>query len=368
MLGVIIGVGSVIVAVGFAKGSTSSITSSIEGTGTNLITINLMGRRTSQIKYDDVAKKLDELEGIDGYTPVLNSTVYLKNKDKESYSVSIVGANENYATIQDKTIGEGRFLTSFDVEGKLDVAVIGTYTASQMFNEDEEVLGNYIKINGQKFKVVGILTETASSEEGTADDTVIIPYTVMQRILNFGNNISTITMRSSSHEDTQDIVDKTKALLYELYQNEDYYRVSSMESMLETLNSITETLMIVLGGIAAISLIVGGIGIMNIMIVSVTERTREIGIRKAIGAKNRSIMVQFLIESLLITGIAGLIGIAIACGVITIIDELDLVPAVYSPEWMLIGFLSSLMIGVIFGLFPAYKAAKLNPIDALRAE
>ena len=175
-------------------------------------------------------------------------------------------------------------------------------------------------------------------------------------------------MRSSSHEDTQDIVDKTKALLYELYQNEDYYRVSSMEAMLETLNSITETLMIVLGGIAAISLIVGGIGIMNIMIVSVTERTREIGIRKAIGAKNRSIMVQFLIESLLITGIAGLIGIAIACGVITIIDELDLVPAVYSPEWMLIGFLSSLMIGVIFGLFPAYKAAKLNPIDALRAE
>ena len=368
MLGVIIGVGSVIVAVGFAKGSTNSITSSIEGTGTNLITINLMGRRTSSIKYDDVAKKLDTLEGIDGYTPVLNSSVYLKNKDKESFSTSIVGGNENYATIQDKTIGEGRFLTSFDVEGKLDVAVIGTYIAKEMFGEDEEVIGEYIKISGQKFKVVGILTETASSEEGSADDMIIIPYTVMQRLMGMGNNISTVTMRSSKHEDTESIVEKTKALLYELYQNEDYYRVTSMEAMLETLNSVTETLMLVLGGIAAISLIVGGIGIMNIMIVSVTERTREIGIRKAIGARKGNILIQFLIESTIITGIAGLFGIGIGCGIIAIIGKLGIVPAVYSPDWMLIGFGSSLAIGIIFGVFPAYKASSLDPIVALRSE
>lgn len=368
MLGVIIGVASVIVAVGFAKGSTSSITSSIEGTGTNLITITLMGRRTSSIKYNDVAEKLDTLEGIDGYTPVLSSNIYLKNKDKESFSTSCVGANSDYATIQDKTIQEGRFLTSFDVDGKLNVAVIGTYVKNEVFGEDEEAIGNYIKINGHKFKVVGILTETASSEEDSDDDTVIIPYTVMQRVLGLGNNVSTVMMRATGYENTDNIVNQTKNLLYELYQNENYYRVTSMEAMLETLNSITGTLMIVLGGIAAISLVVGGIGIMNIMIVSVTERTREIGIRKAIGAKRINILIQFLIESLIITGIAGMIGIGIACGIIAIIGKIGLVPAVYSVDWMIIGFGSSLAIGVIFGIFPAYKAAKLDPIVALRTE
>ena len=327
-----------------------------------------MGRRTSNIKYDDVAKQLDTLDGIDGYSPIMTSSVYLKNKEKESISTSCVGSNEAYTTVQDKSIQEGRFLTSFDVTGKMNVAVIGTYVAKEVFGEGEEAVGNYLKISGQKFKVVGILTQTASSEEGTADDMVIIPYTVMQRLMEMGNNISTVTIRASGHENTENIVTQTKSLLYELYENEDYYRVTSMEAMLETLNSITNTLMIVLGGIAAISLVVGGIGIMNIMIVSVTERTREIGIRKAIGARRGNILIQFLIESLIITGIAGLIGIALACGIITIIGKIGLVPAVYSVEWMIIGFVSSLAIGVVFGIFPAYKAARLDPIVALRAE
>lgn len=366
MLGVIIGVASVIVAVGFAKGSTSSITSSIEGTGTNLITVMLKGRRTSSITYDDVAKKLETLEDIDGFSPVMNSTAYLKNKDKESFSTSCVGANQDYATVQDKTIQEGRFLTSFDVDGKMNVAVIGTYIADEIFGE-EEAIGNYIKIKGQKFKVVGILTETASSEQGSSDDTVIIPYTVMQRLMGMGNSISSVVMRASGHEDTESIVAQTEKLLYDLYENEDYYQVTSMEAMLETLNSVTDTLMIVLGGIAAISLVVGGIGIMNIMIVSVTERTREIGIRKAIGARKENIMIQFLIESLIITGLAGIAGIGIGCGIIAIIGKIGLVPAVYSLDWMIIALGSSIAIGVIFGIFPAYKAASLDPIVALRS-
>ena len=141
-----------------------------------------------------------------------------------------------------------------------------------------------------------------------------------------------------------------------------------MEAMLETLNSVTETLMLVLGGIAAISLVVGGIGIMNIMIVSVTERTREIGIRKAIGARKGNILIQFLIESTIITGIAGIIGIGIGCGIIAIIGQIGLVPSVYSPDWMFIGFGSFLAIGIIFGVFPAYKASSLDPIVALRSE
>lgn len=365
MLGVIIGVASVIAAVGFAKGSTRSITSSIEGTGTNLITVNLMGRRTSSIGYDDVSLLLDELEGIDGYAPVLNSSTYLKNAEKESFSTTCVGTNSDYATVQDKTIQEGRFLTTFDIEGSMNVVVVGTFVANSIF-PDGDAIGNSIKIGGQKFKIVGILTETESGEEGSADDMVIIPYTVMQRLMGSGS-VSTIYMRSSNHEDTESIVTKTEMLLYSLYENEDYYRVTSQEAMLETLSSITDTLMIVLGGIAAISLVVGGIGIMNIMIVSVTERTREIGIRKAIGARRGNIMIQFLIESLLITGLAGLVGIGIGCLIIYIIGQIGLVPAIYSADWMLISFGSSLVIGVLFGLFPAYKAASLDPIVALRA-
>lgn len=365
MLGVIIGVASVIVAVGFAKGSTSSITSSIEGTGTNLITVNLMGRRTSNIGYDDVSLLLDELDGIDGYAPALNSSTYLKNAENESFSTTCIGTNADYAIVQDKTIQEGRFLTTFDIEGSMNVVVVGTFVANSIF-PDGDAIGNSIKISGQKFKIVGILTETESGEEGSADDIVIIPYTVMQRLMGSGN-ISTIYMRSSSHEDTENIVTKTERLLYSLYENEDYYRVISQEAMLETLSSITETLMIVLGGIAAISLVVGGIGIMNIMIVSVTERTREIGIRKAIGARKGNILIQFLIESLLITGLAGLIGIGIGCLITYVIGKIGLVPAVYSVDWMLISFGSSLAIGVLFGMFPAYKAASLDPIVALRA-
>jgi len=365
MLGVIIGVASVIVAVGFAKGSTSSITSSIEGTGTNLITVNLMGRRTSNIGYDDVSVLLDELEGIDGYAPTLNSSAYLKNAENESFSTTCVGTNADYATVQDKTIQEGRFLTTFDIEGSMNVAVVGTYIANSIFPEGNAV-GNSIKISGQKFKIVGILTETESGEEDGADDMIIIPYTVMQRLMGSGN-ISTIYMRSTNHAETENIVTKTKTLLYGLYENEDYYRVTSQEAMLETLSSITDTLMIVLGGIAAISLVVGGIGIMNIMIVSVTERTREIGIRKAIGARKGNILIQFLIESLLITGLAGLVGIGIGCLIIYIIDQVGLVPAMYSIDWMLISFGSSLAIGVLFGMFPAYKAASLDPIVALRS-
>lgn len=366
MLGVMIGVASVIVAVGFAKGSTSSITSSLEGTGTNVITISLMGRRTSTITYDDVKELLDSLEGIDGYAPLLTSNVYLKNADKESFSTSVLGTNADYDVVQDETVQEGRFLTTFDVDGSMNVAVVGTYVANSLYPEGNAV-GQEIKISGKKFTIVGILTETASGEEGTADDKVLIPYTVMQRLMGTGN-VNTIVMRSSNHEDTEAVVTRTERLLYGLYENEEYYRVTSQEEMLETLNDITNTLMIVLGGIAAISLVVGGIGIMNIMIVSVTERTREIGIRKAIGARRGNIMIQFLIESLFITGIAGLLGILLACVILHGIDASGLVPTVYSVEWMLIAFGTSLGIGILFGIFPAYKAASLDPIVALRTE
>ncbi len=365
MLGVVIGVASVITAVGFAKGSTQSITDSIESIGTNLITINLMGRRTSTITYDDVSEKLEKLEGIDGFAPVINSNVNIKNSKNTSLTTNCVGTNADYSIVQDRTIQEGRFLTTFDISGSMNVVAIGTYIEKELF-PDGDAIGNTIKLNGQNFKVVGILTQMSGGEESTLDDMIIIPYTVAQR-LNRAGNVSTVYMRATNHEDTENVVNNVERLLYDLYENENYYRVTSQEAMLETLNSVTSTMMLVLGGIAAISLIVGGIGIMNIMIVSVTERTKEIGIRKAIGAKRKNILVQFLIESLIITGIAGIIGILFGCGIISIINYFEITTAVYSIEWMIISFGSSLIIGVIFGIFPAYKAASMDPIEALRA-
>ena len=364
MLGVIIGVSAVIIAVGFAEGSTKSITSNIESIGTNMLTVNLMGRRTSDVTYDVVAEELDKIDEIENYASVLNGNVYIKNSKNTSISTNYVGTSENYATVQDKTVQEGRFLTSFDIKGSLNVAVVGTYVANELF-PDGDVVGSYVKFNNQNFKIVGILTQTEDGEEGTADDTIIIPYTVAQRISKAGA-VSTIYVRAKDANNVDSLKENIENVLYKLYENEDYYRVTSQQAMLETLSSVTDTLSIVLAGIAAISLVVGGIGIMNIMIVSVTERTREIGIRKAIGARKINILIQFLIESLIITLLGGITGIIIGCLGITIIGKLDLVPAVYSIKWILISLIVSLLIGVAFGLFPAYKAAKMDPIKALR--
>ncbi len=366
MLGVIIGVASVITAVGFAEGSTESITSDLESnTKTNLLTIRMMGRISSDVEYEDIAEKLDGFEGIDGYSPTVNGSTYIKNSSNTSLSTSYIGTDQNYTLVQDKTISEGRFLTSFDIDGSLNTAVIGSYIANELF-PDGDALGSHISINGQKFKVVGIFTEVASSEESSEDDMIVIPYTVAQRLSRAGS-INTIYVKVTDADNVENTITLLERMLYNLYENEDYYNVTSQEAMLETLSSVTDTLSIILGGIAAISLLVGGIGLMNIMIVSVTERTREIGIRKAVGAKRFDIMLQFLIEALILTILGGLVGILVGCLAITIIGKIGLVPAVYSAKWMFISFIVSLSIGVLFGLFPAYKAANLNPIEALRS-
>ena len=366
MLGVIIGVASVITAVGFAEGSTESITSDLESnTKTNLLTIRMMGRISSDVEYEDIAEELDNLEEIEGYSPTVNGSTYIKNSSNTSLSTNYLGTDQNYNLVQDKTISEGRFLTSFDIDGSLNTVVIGSYVANELF-PDGNAVGSYISINGQKFKVVGIFTEVASSEEDSEDDLIVIPYTVAQRLSRAGS-ISTIYVKVTEAKNIESTITNIERILFKLYENEDYYNVTSQEAMLETLSSVTDTLSIILGGIAAISLLVGGIGLMNIMIVSVTERTREIGIRKAVGAKKFDIMLQFLIEALLLTVIGGLVGILVGCLAITIIGKIGLVPAVYSAKWMFISFIVSLSIGILFGLFPAYKAAKLSPIDALRS-
>lgn len=368
MLGVIIGVGSVITAVAFAQGSTKSITDSIEGLGSNLITIVITGRNSNRnITYDELKTFADENSNdISMLAPTVSGSMTLKAGTKSRNS-SVIGTSEEYEYIRSRHVQSGRFILSFDNDYKLKTAVIGTAVANDLFAGQDPV-GQTMKINGQIFKVVGVLQQIDGGQDSSNDDQVIIPVTVAQR-LSRNARISNFTVQAANANSVQIAMAKLNMYLAGIYGSTDAFTVTNQAQMLSTLNSITDTLMVVLGGIAAISLIVGGIGIMNIMLVSVTERTREIGIRKAIGAKRKNILIQFLIEAIMITGIGGAVGILIGLFCIRfIIGGFHITTPVYSPFWMMLSFGISLGVGVIFGMFPAYKAARLNPIEALRFE
>ncbi len=368
MLGVIIGVGAVIAAVAFAQGATKKITDSIQGLGTNLIQISITGRNSNRnLTYESLKEFADEHSSAISYiAPQINSSVTVKVGDK-SRSTTMNGTSPEYEFIKDTHVQSGRYLLSFDMDYMQKVAVIGTAVANDVFGGEDPV-GKTMKVNGQIFKVVGLLEEKADGQDRSDDDQVIIPVTVAQR-LSRNTIIRTFSVQASSPEIVNSVMEELKVYLTKIYKSADAFSVFNQAQMLSTLNDITGTMAVILGGIAAISLLVGGIGIMNIMLVSVTERTREIGIRKAIGAKRRNILVQFLIEAIMVTGTGGLIGVLLGLGIIRfIIGGLNLTTPVYSPFWISLSFGISLFVGIIFGLFPAYKAARLHPIEALRFE
>lgn len=370
MLGVIIGVGAVIAAVGYAQGTTKNITDSISSMGTNLVRVIITGRGSNRrVSYDQMKVFADENSDIiSGVAPQLNvSGITVKYGSVSMTTTTVLGTSPEYEETNSRPISSGRFLIDSDLEGRSKVAVIGTAVVNTLF-PDTDPLGQKIKLNGNIFTVIGVLTELETGQTSTQDDFIIIPVTVAQRL---GRNSSirnfSVLAQDASNIDT--VVEKLEAFLLGIYKNENSYSVINSEQMLETLDEVTGTMMAMLGGIAAISLVVGGIGIMNIMLVSVTERTREIGIRKAIGAKKRSILIQFLIEAVMITGLGGLIGILFGVGIIKFIfGGLNIVPEAYSTFWMTTSFGISLLTGVAFGMFPAVKASNLNPIDALRFE
>lgn len=368
MLGVIIGVSSVIAAVGFAQGSTKSMTDTIESLGTNLIQVNIFGRNSNRkVTYDQIKEFAEENSAeIAAVAPTssANGTVKYKTLNRET---SIMGTSPDYSLIKSVKAQSGRFIVQNDVDNMQKVAVVGTAVINDIF-EGADPLGQKMKINGQMFTVVGVLEEKDDGQDDGADDTVIIPITVAQRLFSTAT-IRNFSIQAASPDTVETAMKKLEAFLEKTYKDTDAFRVFNQAQMLESLDSVTGTMTAVLAGIAAISLIVGGIGIMNIMLVSVTERTREIGIRKAIGAKKKNILVQFLIEAIIVTGIGGILGVLIGVSIIHfIIGGLELVPEVYSIPWIIISFSISLIVGVVFGLFPAFKAASLNPIEALRAE
>lgn len=370
MLGVIIGVGAVIAAVAYAQGTTKNITDSISSRGANLVQIMITGRGSNRnVTYDqlkDFADKNNDIIG--GIAPSVTSQgATIKYGSLSMNSTSMLGTTPEYAKINSRGASSGRYILNTDVDQRQRVAVIGSAVVNTLF-AGKDPLGQKIKINGYIFTVVGVLETISTGQTNTDDDSVVIPVTVAQRI-NRNTNIRNFSVEAVTTEDVDAVISKLEEFLLGIYKDENAYRVMNSQQMLATLSEVTGTMMALLGGIAAISLIVGGIGIMNIMLVSVTERTREIGIRKAIGAKRKNILIQFLIEAVVVTGLGGVIGIAMGILVIKFIfGGLNIVPEAYSVPWMIISFGISLIVGIIFGMFPAVKASKLNPIEALRFE
>ena len=382
MLGVIIGVMGVIVLVSIGQGTTASITDSISSMGTNLLTVNIQTRRVGMgmpgfgasrnsrntgskgtviLKLPEILA-LEEDESIAYVSPVCSGSLTVKAGNVNT-SASVSGVLPAYANIINQGVQSGRYIIDADVDNRSAVCVIGVELAKDLYG-NTNVVGNTIHIDGRKFRIVGVLESKGTSMSGSSDNSVVLPFTLAQRMID-STSISSIYMSavdSESVDDAQEVVEK---FLYKKYQNESSYSVMNQTSMLETMSETSSTLSLMLGGIAGISLLVGGIGIMNIMLVSVTERTREIGIRKAIGAKRRDILLQFLIESVVISGMGGLLGLGLGFALMSVLENVLGMTLAVTPGiiYLAIGF--SMGVGVLFGLYPANKASKLRPIEAL---
>ncbi|ACM61366.1 putative ABC transport system permease protein [Caldicellulosiruptor bescii] len=367
MLGVIIGIWAVIAVVGLAQGSTKSITDRLQRLGTNLIQINITGRNSNRnVTYEELQQFAEQhAEDIEAIAPTVSSSVTLKY-GTNTHDTTLIGTTADYSLVRDVNVSSGRFILPIDVDYRQKVALVGTYIVKDLFN-GQNPIGKKIKINGQIFTVVGVLEERANSQEQSDDDQVIVPVTVAQRLTR-NAIIRNFAIKITDGNRSEVVMNYLNDFLMKIYNDSTAFRVFNTAQLLDTLNSVTQTLTLMLAGIAAISLIVGGIGIMNIMLVSVTERTREIGIRKAIGAKRRNILVQFLIEASVVTGLGGVVGIILGFVTIRVMSKLNIATAIFSIPWAILAFTISLAIGIVFGLFPASKASRLNPIEALRYE
>lgn len=366
MLGIIIGIMAVIVLVSLMNGLTGQVTDTFQEIGTTTINVSIRARATTKtLDPEDAFVFADENnEVISGVSPVVQISATLKSTgSNDSITSSATGVAETYIDMKQLDIAQGRFLQFVDVDKNQRVCVIGTYQAQELF--DGNALGQQVKFNGRQFKVVGVLEEQEDSSSGSSDDIVYIPYTTASKMN--GTSVVSSYLFTAKDEDSVTIASTLiKDLLSRKIGDEDYYTVISMLSMIDTMTEMMDSMGMVLIAIAGISLLVGGIGIMNIMLVSVTERTREIGIRKSLGARQKHIMTQFVIEAGTVSCVGGVIGIILGVIFSFLGGKLLNLDAVPSLGAVIVSFTISAGIGVAFGFLPARKAAKLNPIDALR--
>lgn len=366
MLGIIIGITAVIALVSLMSGLTSEVTDAFEEMGIESITVSITARSsTKELPVEDMEALAEEhSDVIAGQSPTVSMPAMIKNGNDTIVS-SATGINEYYLDMRKLNVAYGRELTYIDVERRQKVCVIGTYIAQEVFGGD--ALGKTLQITGTPYEVVGIIEEQDDSTENSSDNAVYVPYTLATHT-NRSNTISSYVVYATTQETVEEAEALIEALCLKDIGDDDYYTVTSMKSQAESMTEILDKMKLMLIAIAGISLVVAGIGIMNIMLVSVTERTREIGIRKSLGARTGSIMLQFLSESAIITLLGGVIGIILGVLGANVVCGFMGFTATVSPLTVLITTLFSSGVGLFFGIYPAKKAAKLSPIEALRHE
>ena len=385
MLGIIIGVGAVIVITSLGNGMQNMMNEQFEKLGANLVQVQLFmyGGDSRSVDPDDMYELVDKYpQYISGVTPYVSAQLAVRQGSEDFERTSIYGVGETFlnergATMSGQNLGKGRFISYIDAARYQNVCVIGAYLEEEAFQGD--ALGKQLSIGGEHFTVIGVLEKNSDMSEGSGDDIIYLPYTTALRLS--GSADASMYMFTSTSKDTaataKGIIENR---LYKTFQSSDYYFVMTSAEMMDAMNAMMGTMMAVLVAIAAISLLVGGIGIMNIMLVSVTERTREIGIRKSLGAKRKDIRGQFIIEAGTTSAIGGVLGILVGIGLASLAGSLiggmmtssmgggSTFSAVPNLSSVAVAFGVSVGIGILFGYLPANKAARLNPIDALRYE
>ena len=381
MLGIIIGVASVVALVAVGQGASTGITSRINSLGTNLLTINAgasfsggvrsaAGSATTLTLEDATA--VAAVAGVAAVSPELSSSQFVVAGDLNT-TTTILGTTEDYPTVRAYELWQGSFLTDTSVEQELRVAVLGSTTADDLELTQADI-GSEITIGGIPFEVVGILQAKGTTTATSADDQVLVPVSTLKRYFtgSSSDGVRSIGVSVATAEQMSTVKAEITAVLQERHEiaadESDDFSVADQTQLLSTATSVYGLVTVLLAGVASISLVVGGIGIMNIMLVSVRERTREIGIRKAIGAKNRDILLQFLVEALVLSLLGGLIGIVVGLVASAVIGAIAGWGFSFNPVTLIAATVFSLVVGVVFGVWPARQAARLNPIAALRFE
>ena len=381
MLGIIIGVGAVIAMVAIGEGAKKRVQEQIASLGTNLLvilpgTVTLGGARTGSggrqtLVASDARAIMREIPVVSGASPVVRQVQQVIAGD-QNWSTPVQGVAPEFQQIREWQVQEGRFISQADIENTAKVALIGQTVAYNLFG-DNDPIGAVIRIKKIPFHVIGILGAKGQSGNGTdQDDVIMVPYTTMMKLVMGVTYIQQIIVAAVSADTTQEANNQIASLLRQRHKlrtgADDDFMIRNLSDIAEAASNSATVMAMLLGSIASVSLLVGGIGIMNIMLVSVTERTREIRIRMAVGARSRDIMLQFIVEAVVMAASGGVIGILLGIGSSNLIKYLAELPTLIRPEIIAVSFLVAGAVGVFFGFYPAKKAANLDPIDALRYE
>src|ERR671913_217475 len=381
MLGMIIGVGAVITMVGLGTGARTTIEERVKSAGTNMIMVNAgnfstggvrMGQGNSTTMTPEDAGALRDIPGVQYVAPgaMTRGQIIAGN---QNWSTQVQGTDTDLPLIRSWPTKYGAFFTQQDVSGAQKVAVLGTVVAETLFGPDVDPTGQIIRIRNQPFKVIGVMAPKGQSAMGQdQDDTILVPYTTVMKKLQGQQNLNNITVSAASADQIQDVAESIRQTLRVRHKimpgDADDFMVRTLEEMASVQTETTKTMTTLLASIAGVSLLVGGIGIMNIMLVSVTERTREIGLRMAIGARGKDVLMQFLVEAVVLSLFGGLLGIGMGYGLSAAAERFLLWPTSIPPNAIAMAFGFAAGTGVFFGFYPARKAASLDPIEALRFE